>query len=597
MAAGGLPEPLDGHASRIVELGLAMIDEAARHGGALGPINLRIGVHSGVAVGGVIGKRKIAFDVWGDTVNVASRLEEQGVAGRIQISEATRQPPRRGVRVGVARRDRPEGARVHGDLPDRRRETHDDRRRRFAGVAQRDRRIAVDSLAPMNPSRLLAPVRDVLGNGPMARVQAAWLLSIAAEWAYLVALLVFAYGVGGVAAAGLIATLRMLPPVIGAPLATTLADRFPTAAVLAGVNAMRALVVLSTAAVLVLGGPPVLVFAAAMVEGLFAVVKRPATLSLLPGLARTPEELVAGNAVMSSGEALGMLVGPAAASLVLGLGGLEVALAVPAIALLAAAALTVTLRAAAHRPGVRGGTLRELAGGFRALRQHSTAGLIVALFAAQTFVRGLLTVLLVAASVELLGFGEGGVGWLNSAIGAGGLIGAAGATLWMVGGRLGPAFTPRSRRVGAADRRPRHRAGRMVGHRTAGHRRHRQRSARRRGPHADPALRAERAARPSLRLLRGHRRADVRTRIARRRPARRRSSGSAWRSWRPARSFRWPLWSARPPSAGPIPPPIVPRRELDLLRGDPLFAPLSLVILEQLAQSMTLERAATGTAS
>jgi class 3 adenylate cyclase len=90
MAAGGLPEPLDGHASRIVELGMAMIDEAARHGGALGPINLRIGVHSGIAVGGVIGKRKIAFDVWGDTVNVASRLEEQGVAGRIQISEATR---------------------------------------------------------------------------------------------------------------------------------------------------------------------------------------------------------------------------------------------------------------------------------------------------------------------------------------------------------------------------------------------------------------------------------------------------------------------------------------------------------------------------
>ncbi len=349
MAAGGLPEPLDGHASRIVELGLAMIDEAARHGGALGPINLRIGVHSGRAVGGVIGKRKIAFDVWGDTVNVASRLEEQGVAGRIQISEATR------LLLGEEFEWESRGSidlKGHGSMATfliigPRRMAH--RRRRIAGVAQRDRRIAVDSLAPMNPSRLLAPVRDVLGNGPMARVQAAWLLSIAAEWAYLVALLVFAYGVGGVAAAGLIATLRMLPPVIGAPLATTLADRFPTPAVLAGVNAMRALVVLSTAAVLVLDGPPALVFVAAMVEGLFAVVKRPATLSLLPGLARTPEELVAGNAVMSSGEALGMLVGPAAASLVLGLGGLEVALAVPAIALLAAAALTVTLRAATHR--------------------------------------------------------------------------------------------------------------------------------------------------------------------------------------------------------------------------------------------------------
>ena len=86
---------------------------------------------------------------------------------------------------------------------------------------------------------------------------------------------------------------------------------------------------------------------------------------------------------------------------------------------------------------------------------------------------------------------------------------------------VGPGVHPRSRRLGAADRRPRHRAGRMVGHRAAGRRRHRQRGARRRGPHADPALRAERPARPSLRLVRGHRRAHVRPRIARRRPARR----------------------------------------------------------------------------
>ena len=202
---------------------------------------------------------------------------------------------------------------------------------------------------------------------------------------------------GEVAAAGLIATLRMLPPVIGAPLATTLADRFPTPAVLAGVNAVRALVVLSTVRGPLLGLPPALVFVAAMVEGLFAVVKRPATLSLLPGLARTPEEFVGGNAVMSSGEALGMLVGPAVASLALGLGGLEVALAIPAIALVAAAALTVTLHAATHRAGARGGDAARACGRLPTPCGSIPAGLVVGLFAAQTFVRGLLTVLLVAA--------------------------------------------------------------------------------------------------------------------------------------------------------------------------------------------------------
>ena len=447
----------------------------------------------------------------------------------------------------------------------------------------------------MHPSRLLAPVRDVLGNGPMARVQAAWLLSVAAEWAYLVALLVFAYGVGGVAAAGLIATLRMLPPVIGAPLATTLADRFPTPAVLAGVNAIRALVVLSTAAVLVLGLPPALVFVAAMVEGLFAVVKRPATLSLLPGLARTPEELVGGNAVMSSGEALGMLVGPAVASLALGLGGLEVALAIPAIALLAAAALTVTLRAATHRAGARGGTLRELAGGFRALRKHSTAGLVVGLFAAQTFVRGLLTVLLVAASVELLGFGEGGVGWLNSAMGAGGLIGAAGATLWMVGRRLGPAFTLALAVWGL----PIAVLGIVpVGWLAIG------------------LLAVVGIANAAL---------DVAglTLIQRSVPNALRARVFGSFEGIAALTFALGSLAAAPlvevigirmalvvtgailPIAALVSAPavrradataIVPRRELDLLGGDPLFAPLSLVVLEQLAQSMKVERAAAGTA-
>ena len=90
MVAAGLPEPMADHAERAVDLGLAMIDAAAR----LAPMRgggcvLRVGVHSGPVVAGVIGRRKFAFDVWGDTVNVASRLESQGVPNRVHISRAT----------------------------------------------------------------------------------------------------------------------------------------------------------------------------------------------------------------------------------------------------------------------------------------------------------------------------------------------------------------------------------------------------------------------------------------------------------------------------------------------------------------------------
>ena len=283
-----------------------------------------------------------------------------------------------------------------------------------------------------------------------------------------------------------------------------------------------------------------------------------------------------------------MLVGPAVASLVLGLGGLEVALAIPAIALLAAAALTVTLRAATHRAGARGGTLRELAGGFRALRKHPTAGLVVGLFAAQTFVRGLLTVLLVAASVELLGFGEGGVGWLNSAMGAGGLIGAAGATLWMVGGRLGPAFTLALAVWGLPVA--------VIGIVPVGWL-------------AIGLLAVVGIANAAL---------DVAglTLIQRSVPnvLRARVFGSF--EGIAALTFALGSLAAAPlvevigirmalvvtgailPIAALVSAPavrradataIVPRRELDLLGGDPLFAPLSLVVLEQLAQSMKVE--------
>ena len=88
MAAGGLPEPLEDHAARVVDLGLAMID-AAHEADRIAGLQLRVGVHSGPVIGGVIGHRKFAFDIWGETVNVASRLESQGVAGRVHVSAAT----------------------------------------------------------------------------------------------------------------------------------------------------------------------------------------------------------------------------------------------------------------------------------------------------------------------------------------------------------------------------------------------------------------------------------------------------------------------------------------------------------------------------
>ena len=89
-AAAGVPEAQADHATRIVDLALAMIRATAELARTTGePLAIRVGVHSGPVVAGVIGRTKFSYDLWGDTVNVASRLETTGVPGVIQASAAT----------------------------------------------------------------------------------------------------------------------------------------------------------------------------------------------------------------------------------------------------------------------------------------------------------------------------------------------------------------------------------------------------------------------------------------------------------------------------------------------------------------------------
>jgi class 3 adenylate cyclase len=91
MVAGGLPQARADHAEAVAALALEMlafVEALARDTGRA--VAMRVGMHSGRLVAGVIGKHKFSYDVWGDTVNTAARLETAGEPGRIHISEATR---------------------------------------------------------------------------------------------------------------------------------------------------------------------------------------------------------------------------------------------------------------------------------------------------------------------------------------------------------------------------------------------------------------------------------------------------------------------------------------------------------------------------
>ncbi len=90
MVVGGIPVPRADHAISIMEMAIAMrreINQLRRETGL--PLALRIGINTGAVVAGVIGIKKFSYDLWGDTVNVASRMESQGIPGKIQVTEAT----------------------------------------------------------------------------------------------------------------------------------------------------------------------------------------------------------------------------------------------------------------------------------------------------------------------------------------------------------------------------------------------------------------------------------------------------------------------------------------------------------------------------
>jgi MFS family permease len=291
-----------------------------------------------------------------------------------------------------------------------------------------------------------AALRDVLRNPSIRRIELSWAAGIAADWAFLVILLVFAYKSGGALAVGLLGAVRIAPAIVAAPFASSLVERFGGDRVLTAINVVRCAGAALTAIAIgvSVGIGPVYVLAA-LVAGAGSLV-RPIQTALLPAFAQTPRELVAANVASSTGEGLGTFLGPLLAGLVIAGTGSVAASLLVAVAFGAAAIAVVGLRFE-RAADARGGADTDRAPRFRisdaprVLARYPGATIVAGDFVAQTFVRGLLITLVVVTALQLLGLGDGGVGLLNAAIGLGGLIGALGAAGLSGGPRLTRVFT------------------------------------------------------------------------------------------------------------------------------------------------------------
>ena len=271
--------------------------------------------------------------------------------------------------------------------------------------------------------------RAVVTNRDLRRIELAWAAAITAYWAFIIALAVYAYDQGGAAAVGLVGLIRVLPAFVGAPIAGVLGDRYRRERVMFAISLARAALMAATAVALFADAPVWLVYALAGTVALSASMVRPMQSALLPQLAKTPEELTAANLVLTTIESSGTFLGPAIGGLLLAATNAETVFAAAAAAFLVAALLVALIRVeeALERKAGGEGLAREFFAGFGAILGDSHLRLIVGLYGGQTLIAGALNVLIVVCSLQLLDMGNAGVGFLNSAVGVGGLLGALAA--------------------------------------------------------------------------------------------------------------------------------------------------------------------------
>lgn len=281
-------------------------------------------------------------------------------------------------------------------------------------------------------------------NARLHRFVLAHLLTVIGEWAAIIGVLVHAYNWGGSAAVGFVAMAVHAPTLVAAPLAAHLTARHRAHRVrLAGFTIQA--VAFAGAAVLAMLDLPAPAVAALVVIGVGAInTLRPSGAVLLPSIARTTEELVAGNLRVSYCDSVSGLVGPLVAAGLSGFGGTTAVFVACAAASAVAAAATAWRPSplALSRPAAPAAAQRKvMRAAVAELRARRWAIGVLGVSSARNLVIGAFDVLLVVVALQALDFDDSGPGLLSALVGAGAAAGAVAITIAVRRAQLRRALT------------------------------------------------------------------------------------------------------------------------------------------------------------
>lgn len=289
--------------------------------------------------------------------------------------------------------------------------------------------------------------RRVLSNSALTRLLAGEFISAIGDWLYLVALLVVVYQrSNSPALLGLVGAARVLPYVLLSVPAGMVVDRFDRRLVLLTTDIARGVVMIALAALVAFDAPLLLIVALTLLSATFSSFFGPAIAAFLPSLARDESELGPANSAWASLDNLGFVIGPALAGLLIATGGLTLAFLLNAASFGFVAVIlwrlptggpsTPMTDAEAHGSSLAPKPAMPLLPKLRELIRPLSG--LVTINAVGGFVFGGLGVLTVVIAIDVLRQGDAATGYLNAAVGIGGLIGAIGSGVLVLRRRLGP---------------------------------------------------------------------------------------------------------------------------------------------------------------